>query len=75
MVAVAASSRDYERYLTGKQVRARYGNISRMTLFRWQHDPFKNFPAPVPLSEHKYWRLSDLIAWEQSRVTKAASKM
>ena len=61
-----------ERFLTGKQVQERYGNISRMTLYRWHHDTSKGFPAPVYLSEHPFWRLSDLEAWERSREKAAA---
>jgi hypothetical protein len=42
-----------------------------MTLWRWEHAA-KGFPAPVYLSEHPFWRISDLEAWERSRQQIAA---
>ncbi|NTS33897.1 hypothetical protein HQ945_21795 [Phyllobacterium sp. BT25] len=57
-----------ERYLTAKQVRARYGDITSVTLYRWSHDEQKGFPKPVKLSEHNYWRLSELLAWEHAKI-------
>ena len=52
----AISATRGERYLTGKQVRARYGNICSMTLYRWEHDKKKHFPPPVCLSRNPFWR-------------------
>ena len=63
----AISATRGERYLTGKQVRARYGNICRMTLYRWEHDEKKHFPPPVCLSRNPFWRESDLVRWEHER--------
>ena len=55
-----------ERYLTASQVRDRFGKISRMTLYRYLHDPDTNFPQPVLIGSHRMWRLSDLLAYEQT---------
>ncbi|MEY4965082.1 MAG: hypothetical protein RL274_665, partial [Pseudomonadota bacterium] len=33
---------------TSKQVRARYGGISDMTLYRWLKNPNIGFPKPLP---------------------------
>jgi predicted DNA-binding transcriptional regulator AlpA len=57
-----------ETFLPGPAVRDRY-KISTATLFRWQRNPSMNFPAPIRAnSVHLLWRLSDLEAWEQSRI-------
>lgn len=55
-------------YLTGPQVRARYGNVSDMTLWRWLRDPAMGFPKPTYINKRRYWRLSELEGFERSRV-------
>jgi len=42
-------------YLTAGQVRARYGGISDMTLFRWIRDPDLGFPPPTYINDRRYW--------------------
>ncbi|MCA1493860.1 AlpA family phage regulatory protein [Ensifer sp. NBAIM29] len=51
-----------ERFLTGRQVRERYGDISRMTLYRWRQNG--KVPQPVQIGGRPMWRLSDLEAQE-----------
>lgn len=51
-------------YLTAKQVCARYGGISAMTLWRWQADPTLNFPKPVTINRRRYFPLSLLDAFD-----------
>lgn len=51
-----------ERFLTTKQVRERYGNVSRMTLYRWRKAG--KIPEPQQIGERPMWKLSDLEAWE-----------
>lgn len=53
-----------ESFLPSRRVRARYG-VTDMSLWRWWHDPAKGFPAPVYIGRYRYWRLSDLQAFEQ----------
>jgi predicted DNA-binding transcriptional regulator AlpA len=52
-------------YLTTAQVQKRFGNRSRMWIFRKQRDA--GFPAPVRFGEgsRPLYRLSELIEWEQ----------
>lgn len=56
-----------DRFLTAKSVRERYDDISDMTLFRWLRDPRVAFPAPVYIGRRRYWKVADLITWEQAR--------
>jgi predicted DNA-binding transcriptional regulator AlpA len=53
-----------EVYLAAKQVRARYGNVSDMALWRWLRDERLAFPQPIVINSRRYWRLSDLAQWE-----------
>ena len=58
--------------LTAKQVQARYGNISAMTLSRWVKDDRLQFPRPLYIHSRRYWNLGELIAWEKRRARRAA---
>jgi hypothetical protein len=68
-----------ERYLTREQVCARC-KISGMKLHRWRsgytdkagyHPPKSGFPKPFNFGTEEHpkpmWRLSELLAWENSR--------
>lgn len=59
-------------YLNAGQVRARYGSCSHMFLIRRMQD--SGFPAPTYFGRLRFWRLSDLEAWEQKQATKSASR-
>jgi predicted DNA-binding transcriptional regulator AlpA len=56
-------SDDY--FLTAVQVRQRYGNASDMWLWRRLRDD-SNFPRPIEIRKRRYWKLSELIAWERA---------
>ncbi len=59
--------------VTAKQVYARYGGISEMTLWRWLRDERMNFPQPMMINGRRYWKLSDLQAWEIARASREAA--
>jgi predicted DNA-binding transcriptional regulator AlpA len=54
-------------FLSARQVRGRYGNRSDMALWRWLRDEKLNFPKPIYINQFRYWKLTDLIAWERTR--------
>jgi len=60
---------DSDVYLDSRAVRRRYGGRSDMALWRWIHDPKLQFPQPIYIQKYRYWKLSDLIAWERTRPT------
>ena len=64
-----APGRD-ETYLTGAQVRARYGGVSSQWLWRRAHDQ-SDFPRPLNVGARKFWALSKILAWEQSKAIAA----
>jgi predicted DNA-binding transcriptional regulator AlpA len=58
-----------EVHLTSAKVKARYG-ISDMSLHRWLNDESVGFPKPLGIGKRRYWRLSDLQAFEIRSVGK-----
>ena len=58
--------------LPARAVWERYG-VTSMSLHRWISEPSLAFPAPVYIGRFRYWRLSDLLAWEASRPRKGAA--
>jgi predicted DNA-binding transcriptional regulator AlpA len=56
------------RFFPARWVWERYG-ITSMTLYRWILDERMNFPKPVYFGRFRYWRISDLEAWERVRIS------
>ena len=54
-------------YLNAAQVRSRYGGMSDMALWRWLHDEELGFPQPVRINKRRFWKATDLSAWERTR--------
>jgi predicted DNA-binding transcriptional regulator AlpA len=52
------------RYLNAKQVCARYGDKSTMTLWRWCRDPKLAFPQPIKINRINLWAETDLDAFD-----------
>ena len=57
--------------VTSAQVRAKFGNISDMTLWRWINDPNMRFPQPLMLRHRRYWLSSEIDAWVEAQRHKA----
>jgi predicted DNA-binding transcriptional regulator AlpA len=62
-----------EQYLPARQVWERY-SVTSMTLWRWLKDADLKFPQPMRIGRLRYWRLSDLVAWERSRSGKSVAE-
>ena len=60
----AFSQASNRTYLNSKQVRARYGGISDMSLWRWVRDPKMRFPAPIRINRLKFWDQAELDAFD-----------
>ena len=58
-------------FLPAAAVRARYG-VSDMSLWRWTRDQKLGFPAPIRINNRRFWRLTDLEAFEARRAQEAA---
>jgi predicted DNA-binding transcriptional regulator AlpA len=64
MMQNVTSDQSADCFLTARQTRARYGGASDMWLHRRLNDA-SGFPQPVIICGRRFWRLSDLIAWER----------
>jgi predicted DNA-binding transcriptional regulator AlpA len=53
-------------YLPARAVWERY-KVTSTSLYRWLSDEGIAFPRPIYIGRFRYWKLADLIAWEQSR--------
>lgn len=60
-----------ERHLTSRQVMHICGDVSFMSLWRWQNDPATGFPVPIYIGRRRFWRESDIVAWLDSRADHA----
>ena len=56
---------EQEVFLTSRQVRERYGNVSEMWLIRREKDKASGFPNPVRIRGRKFWKLSELSTFER----------
>lgn len=61
---LAAPSHRPRVFLTAKQVRKRYGEMSEMTLWRWMRDPAMGFPQPATKNRIRYWSEAELDQWD-----------
>jgi predicted DNA-binding transcriptional regulator AlpA len=52
-----------ETHLPTRLVQRRYG-VSDRTLDRWLKKVELSFPSPFVINGRRYWRVSDLEAWE-----------
>ena len=52
-----------DRLLTAAAVKARCGDISDMSLWRWTKCPDLNFPVPYKIQRVRYWSENELEAW------------
>jgi hypothetical protein len=57
---------EQEVFLTSRQVRERYGNVSEMWLIRREKDRASGFPNPLRIRGRKFWKLSELLEFEAS---------
>jgi predicted DNA-binding transcriptional regulator AlpA len=61
-----------ETFLTSKQIRARYGGLSKMWIERRLADN-SGFPHPIKLGHLRFWKLAEIEAWERASAMKHAS--
>jgi len=69
--AGGGSEADLDARINAVETRKLSGNISDPTLWRWVNDPKLNFPKPEFVNGRRYWRLGAVLAWWESRPTRA----
>jgi predicted DNA-binding transcriptional regulator AlpA len=62
-----------DSFLPARCVWERY-HVSEMTLFRWLREETMGFPRPIYFGRFRYWRVSDLVAWERRRAAEPPPK-
>jgi predicted DNA-binding transcriptional regulator AlpA len=62
------STNHLQQFISSAELRARYGGRSQMWIARRLADPRSGFPRPYRFGDgrFRYWKLSELEAWEQS---------
>ena len=60
-----------ETFLRAAHVQTRYG-VSDMWLHRRLNDG-SGFPKPVYFGKHRFWKVSELVAWERACARKSAA--
>jgi predicted DNA-binding transcriptional regulator AlpA len=53
--------------LTSAQVRAIFGGISDMSLWRWLSLPEMCFPKPIYIARRRFWREAEIAAWQAAQ--------
>lgn len=53
--------------LTTRQLRDRYGGVSDMWVHRRLNDAEDPLPQPIFIAGRRFWRLTDIEAWEARR--------
>lgn len=61
------------KYLTANQVRARFGGISDMSLWRWLNDPKLGFPQPTYINKRRFFDEAAIAAWEAEQTIRGAA--
>jgi predicted DNA-binding transcriptional regulator AlpA len=56
-----------KQYIIRRKLRARFGGISDMTLWRWENDEKLAFPTAIEINGRKYYDLAEIEAWERTR--------
>lgn len=55
-----------QEYMTTAEVCGRY-SVTDMTLWRWSKRPELNFPKPLMIARRRYYRVADLVRWENEQ--------
>lgn len=56
-------ARNPHRLIAAVDVRAMFGDVAEMTLWRWLKDANLNFPKPIYVQRRRFWREAELIEW------------
>jgi hypothetical protein len=62
----AGHSSDTGSLVPARKVQDRY-DIADRTLDRWLESQTLNVPRPVVINKRRYWRVTELAAWERAR--------
>jgi predicted DNA-binding transcriptional regulator AlpA len=72
-IVTFAADDDDARLLCSRPVRRLCGDVSEMTLWRWQRNRAMCFPTPIVIAKRRYWRRREVLAWLESHAAAPAS--
>lgn len=55
-----------DKYLNSRELQTFVGNVSAMTIYRWEKDPTMHFPVASRRGKRKFWKQSDVNAWMEA---------
>ena len=61
---------DDQEYFTSNDILKRF-HITQMTLWRWLKKPEMQFPRPAKFGSRRYFKVRDVLAWEDGRTPEA----
>ena len=53
--------------IAARELRNLCGGVSDMTIWRYLHDPYLNFPKPIYIKKRRYWQETEVISWLESQ--------
>jgi predicted DNA-binding transcriptional regulator AlpA len=62
---------DLDALMNGRQVRAFFGGVSKMTVYRWVKNPASGFPPPFKIGPINYWIRREIIEFRDMRRARA----
>lgn len=65
---------DNNRLITSAQVRAIFGGISDMSLWRWINDPALNFPKPSYIQRRRFFDAAEIEAFRARMTAKGDNR-
>lgn len=63
-----------KRLIPAKEIRAMFGSVSDMTLWRWLQDESLGFPRPTVIRNRRYWDADAIEGFQQRTINSALSK-
>lgn len=58
-----------DRKITSKQLRELLGGISDMSLWRFLHSSYLDFPKPTYINKRRFWSAAEVEEWFQNQPT------
>jgi hypothetical protein len=65
---------DLDALMNTRQVCEFFGNISKMTAYRWVQNPASGFPPPFKINQKNYWVRRDIISFRDMQRAAVASR-
>jgi predicted DNA-binding transcriptional regulator AlpA len=58
---------DLDALMNVQQVCLFFGGVSKMSLYRWAHNPASGFPQPFTVGQKNYWIRREIISFRDTQ--------